>query len=102
MDRLPLDLEEQSSVNCGRAKSGDIVACYEHRIRDGITESLLVSFLKDDSVEDGGVADVNETSLNAHIEYAAGFFGFRIKEQAQEHIPEIWEVFGRIFDQLVK
>ncbi|MDR3140178.1 MAG: hypothetical protein LBU37_00360 [Tannerellaceae bacterium] len=96
MDKAPLTLTVQSSVLNGRTQSGNIVAYYEQRVLpSGITEGLLVSFLKDESA---GADDVNETSLNASIEYANGFFRCHIKEQ--ENLPEIWEVFWQIFNQL--
>ncbi|MDR1160708.1 MAG: hypothetical protein LBK45_00060 [Tannerellaceae bacterium] len=97
MDKAPLTLTVQSSVINGRTQSGDIVAYYEQRIflPSGATESLLVSFLKDES---DGEADVNETSLNASIEYANGFFRCHIKKQ--ENVPELWDVFWQLFNQL--
>jgi hypothetical protein len=96
MDKAPLTLTVQSSVLNGRTQSGDIVAYYEQRIlATGITDGLLVSFLKDES---SGGADVRETSLNASIEYANGFFRCQLKEQVD--IPALWDVFWQLFNQL--
>ncbi len=102
MDQLPLEIH--SSTNNGKTKSGDIVAYYEHRILcDGVTESLLVSFLKDKSIEIAGDnmephIDINEESMNASIEYANGFFRCQIKEQENIHL--LWDMFWQIFNQL--
>jgi hypothetical protein len=96
MDKAPLKLTVQSSVLNGRTQSGNIVAYYEHHISAaGITDGLLVSFLKDESSEAG---DVNDTSLNASIEYANGFFRCQIKEQVD--IPALWDMFWQLFNQL--
>jgi hypothetical protein len=97
MDKAPLTLTVQSSVLNGRTQSGDIVAYYEQHVlaATGVTESLLVSFLKNESTDS---ADVRETSLNASIEYTNGFFRCNIKKQ--EDIPELWDVFWQLFNQL--
>jgi hypothetical protein len=99
MDKSPLTLIELSSVRNGRSQSGDIVAYYEHRMSSsGTTEALLVSFLKDNSTEVNGQTEVNETSLNASIEYANGFIRCSMKEQG--NIPELWDMFWQLLSQL--
>lgn len=100
-----LNLEVKREVRNGRTQVGDIIAYYEQQIdtESGKMDILHVSFLKSETkvvpLANGSTTNEDqETPLHVDIEYSSNTFRCQILEQ--ENIPEYWDIFWQIFNQL--
>lgn len=100
-----LNLEVKRVVNNGCTQVGNIVAYYEQHIdvTTGRMEFLHVYFVKKETKQvplaDGtSTEEVQEVPMRADIEYNSNMFRTQILDQ--ENIPQFWEIFWQIYNQL--